>query len=186
MQRRAATVLLFGMLTMLSVGLLAVPASAEITKGTCSGSATFPDKETDKVLDAARPRSSVFEAPLGATVMYAGSLGPGAEKSDDPIPFKGGVSLRIPRMSIPIASWEGDTEEVSDAGTYTYDLPDFVPQGTGGLEVTAWHNHTGFPDCEAVATVTILGDPGAAAVVAGGLTALAGVGTVAAGRAKKP
>ena len=185
MQRRAAAVLLVGMFTTLLVGLLAIPASAEITKGMCSGSATFPDKTSDKVLDAARPKSDVFEAPPGATVNYAGSLGPGASESDKPVRFEGGVSLRIPRMSIPIAGWKGETVEVSDAGTYTYDLPDIVPQGTGGLELTAWHNHTGFPDCEAVVTVTILGDPGAAAVVAVGLTALAGVGTFAAGRAKK-
>lgn len=184
MHRRFASVLLLATLTVLFVGLLAIPASAEITKGNCRGSATFPDKPTDKVLDAARPRSDVFEAPLGATVAYAGDLGPGAAETDEPVAFKGGVTLRIPRMSIPIVGWEGETVEVSDAGSYTYDLPDIVPQGTGGLEVTAWHNHTGHPDCEAVVTVSIEGSPGVAAVAAGGLTLLAGAGTLAAGRAK--
>ena len=158
--------------------------AAEITKGSCGGSATFPEKPTDKVLDAARPKSDVFEAPLSATVAYAGTLGPGAAESDEPVPFQGGVTLRIPRMSISIAGWEGETVEVSDAGSYTYDLSDFVPQGTGGLEVTAWHNHAGHADCEAVVTVSIAGDPGVAAVVAGGLAALTGAGALAAGRAK--
>ncbi len=185
MHRRVASVLLVAMLTVAFVGLLAVPAGAEITKGSCGGAATFPDKESDKVLDAARPKSNVFEAPLSATVAYAGTLGPGAAESDEPVPFEGGVTLRIPRMSISVAGWSGETVEVSDAGSYTYDLPDFVPQGTGGLEVTAWHNHTGHGDCEAVVTVTISGSPGVAAAAAGGLTLLAGAGTLAAGR-KKP
>ena len=184
MQRRLATVLLLSMLSMLLLGLLAIPAAAEITKGSCRGSATFPDKPTDKTLDASRSRSEVFEMPLSASVAYVGDLGPGAERSDDEVPFEGGVSLRIPRMSIPIAGWDGDTEEVSDAGTYTYDLPDIVPQGTGGLQLTAWHKHTGHPDCEAVLTVAISGDPGPIAVAAGGITALAGIGTVSAGRRK--
>ena len=184
MQRRVATFMLLGMLTALFVGLIAAPASAEITKGNCRGSATFPDKATDKTLDAARPRSQVFEAPLSAMVAYVGDLGPGAEPSDEEVPFEGGVTLRIPRMSIPVAGWDGDTVEVSDAGTYTYDLPDIVPQGTGGLEVTAWHNHGGHPDCEAIVTVSILGSPGPVAAVATGLTVLAGAGTVLAGRAK--
>jgi len=185
MQRRAAAVLLFGMLTVLLVGLLAIPASAEITQGSCQGSATFPEKATDKVLDAARPRSLVFEAPTGATVNYTGNLGPGASASDDPVPFVGGVSLQLPRTSIPIASWEGETEEFSDSGTYTYELPAGIPAGTGDIEVSAWHNHTGYGNCAAVVSVSIAGSPGVAAAVAGGLTALAGAGTLAAGR-KKP
>jgi hypothetical protein len=184
MQRRVAGVLLLGMFTVLLVGMLAVPAAAEITKGNCRGSATFPDKTTDKVLDAARPRDQVFEAPLGATVGYAGDLGPGATPSDEEVAYKGGVTIRIPRMSITVASWDNKTKDVSASGAYTYDLPDFVPRGTGGLEVTAWHNHTGYPDCEAVVTVSIDGSPGVAAVVGGGLTVLAGAGTLAAGRKK--
>ena len=184
MQRRFAKATLLGILSMLVVALLAIPAAAEITKGNCRGSATFPDKPTDKVLDAARPKSQVFEIPPGATVNYAGDLGPGAQPSDEEVAFEGGVSLRVARVPVPIAGWDGDTKEVSDAGSYTYDLPDFVPQGTGGLELTAWHKHTGHPDCEAVLTVAITGNPGAAAFAGLGLTAVAGVGTLAAGRRK--
>ena len=180
MHRRVASVLLLSTLTVLFVGLLAVPAGAEITKGPCRGSVTFDD---GRVLDAARPKDDVFEGPLGATVAYSGDLGPGAEESDEPVPFDGGVSLRIPRVSIPVVSWGGETTAVSDAGTYTYDLPDIVPQGTGGLELTATHNHAGLA-CAAVVTVSIEGSPGVAAVVAGSLTLLAGAGTLAAGRNK--
>jgi hypothetical protein len=176
--------LLLGALTVLFVGVFAVPASAEITKGDCRGSATFPDKADDKVLDAARPRDQVFEVPSGATVTYAGDLGAGATPSDEEVPFNGGVTLRIPRMSVSIAGWDGDTKDVSDSGSYTYDLPDFVPQGTGGMELTAWHNHQGHPDCEAIVTVALAGSPGLLAWIAAGLTALAGAGTVAAGRMK--
>ena len=181
MHRRVASSLLLASLTVLFLGLLAIPAGAEITDGPCRGSATFDD---GRVLDAARPRNDVFEGPPGATVAYSGDLGPGAQKSDEPVPFNGGVSLRIPRMSVPIASWEGETVEVSDAGAYTYSLPDVVPRGTGGLQLSASHNHAGLI-CAAVVTVAVEGSPGVVAAVAGGLTAVAGAGTVAAGR-KKP
>jgi len=185
MRRRSATILVLGTLTVVFVGLLAVPAAAEITQGSCRGSATFPDKATDKVLDAARPRSLVFEAPTGATVNYTGDLGPGASASDEPVAFEGGVSLQLPRTSIPIASWEGETEEFSYSGTYTYELPAGIPAGTGDIEVSAFHNHTGYGNCAAVVSVSIAGSPGVAAAVAGGLTALSGAATLAAGR-KKP
>lgn len=184
MYRRLASSALLGAILVLLVGLLAAPASAEITKGECRGSADFPDKETDKVLDASRARDDPFAAPPSATVGYAGDLGPGATESDAPVSFKGGVTLRIPRMSVTIVGWEGETTAVSDAGGYTYNLPDVVPQGTGPMELTAWHNHTGYADCEAIVSVTIDGSPGVAAYAAGGLTLLAGAGTVAAGRKK--
>ncbi len=183
MHRRVATVLLLAMLTVVFVGLLAIPAAAEITRGDCRGSALFPDKSTDKVLDAARPRSDVFEAPLSATVGYSGDLGPAAEPSDEEISFEGGVVIRLPFSSWQIVGWSGETKEVSDSGSYTYDLPDFTPQGTGGMQVTAWHDHGGTL-CEAVVTVSIAGSPGGVAVGAAAVTVLAGAGTLAAGRRK--
>ncbi len=184
MHRRAATVLVLGMLSVVLVGVLAMPAVAEITRGDCRGSATFPDKSTDRILDAARPRSDVFEAPLSATIGYSGDLGPAAEPSDEEISFEGGVVIRLPRMSWQIVGWSGATKEVSDSGSYTYDLPDFTPQGTGGMQVTAWHIHDGVADCEAVVTVSISGSPGGIAVGAAAVTVLAGAGTLAAGRRK--
>ncbi|GMQ86300.1 MAG: hypothetical protein BMS9Abin07_1873 [Acidimicrobiia bacterium] len=182
MHRRVATVLLLGMLTAVLVGVVATPAAAEITRGDCRGSATFPDKTTDAVLDAARPRSEIFEAPLSATVGYSGDLGPSAEPSDKEISFRGGVVIRLPRVSWQIVGWSGDTKEVGDSGAYTYDLPSFTPQGTGGMQVTAWHIHDGVADCEAIVTVSIAGSPGGVAVAAAALTVLAGAGTLAAGR----
>ena len=183
MHRRAATVLLLGILSVVLVGVLAIPAAAEITRGDCRGSATFPDKPTDMLLHASRPRSDVFEAPLSATIGYSGDLGPSAEPSDEEISFEGGVVIRLPRMSWQIVGWSGATKEVSDSGSYTYDLPDFTPQGTGGMQVTAWHNHGGTV-CEAVVTVSISGSPGGVAVGAAAVTVLAGAGTLAAGRRK--
>lgn len=183
MHRRAATVLVLGILSVVLVGVLAMPAAAEITRGDCRGSATFPDKSTDRILDAARPRSDVFEAPLSATIGYSGDLGPAAEPSDEEIPFEGGVVIRLPRLSWQIVGWVGATKEVSAGGEYTYDLPDFTPQGTGGMQVTAWHNHGGTV-CEAVVTVSISGSPGGVAVGAAAVTVLAGAGTLAAGRRK--
>ncbi len=185
MQRRVAGTLLLGMLTVLVVGLLAVPASAEITKGNCRGSATFPEKASDNVLDADRPQDMVFEAPTSATVSYAGDLGPGATPSAEEVPFSGSVKIALPLGTATIASWSGETTDVSDSGGYTYDIPGPVPKGTGAIKVTATHKQEGHPDCEAIVLVTLEGSPGAAAWTAAALTAVAGAGTVAAGRKKK-
>jgi hypothetical protein len=184
MHRRVATVLLLGMLTTLFVGILALPAFAEITKGSCTGQATFPSKPTDKQLTAERPKDDVFDVPDTDSVQYSGNLGPGAEPSEEPVAFEGGLTLALPRYNLTVAGWEGDTEDVMYGGVYTYEIPDFVPRGTGGLELTGWHNQTGYPDCEGVVTISLQGDRGVAPLIAGGVTLLAGAGTLAAGRRK--
>lgn len=184
MYRRIAAVLLLGMLTALIVGILSIPASAEITEGSCTGQATFPSKPTDKQLTAERPKDDVFDVPEADSVQYSGNLGPGAEPSDEPLSFEGGLTLALPRYNLAVAGWKGNTEDVMYGGVYTYEIPDFVPRGTGGLELTGWHNQDGYPDCEGVVTISLQGDRGVAPLIAGGVTALAGLGTLAAGRRK--
>jgi len=174
------TVLMLG--TMLTL-LLAAPAGAEVTRGSCVGQAEFPSKTADRVLTADRPRSSVFLVPKNETVAYAGSLGDGAQPFDSPVSFEGGISVQLPRTTWQIVSWGGESAQVSADGIYTYSVPSFVPAGTGEFEVTGWHQQGDF-DCAVVVTVALDGEPGPAALVAAAGTVVFGAGVLAAGSKK--
>lgn len=174
------TVLMLGM--MLTV-LLAAPADAEVTRGTCIGQAEFPSKTSDKVLTADRSRSSVFLVPKEETVAYAGALSEGAQPFDSPVAFEGGISVQLPRSSWQFTSWGGESTKVSADGLYSYSVPSFIPAGTGEFEVTGWHKQGDF-DCEVVVTVALDGEPGPAALVAAAGMVVFGAGVLAAGSKK--
>lgn len=182
-RRNTAVTLSVLMLGMMLMVLLAAPAGADITRGSCVGQAEFPSKTSDKVLTADRPRSSVFLVPKEETVVYAGALSEGAQPFDSPVPFEGGISVRLPRTSWQFATWGGESTQVSADGTYSYSIPSFVPAGTGEFEVKGWHKQ-GDIDCEVVVTVALDGEPGPAALVAAAGTVVFGAGVLAAGSKK--
>ena len=174
------TVLMLGMMLTL---LLAAPAGADVTRGACVGQAEFPSKDSDKILDADRSRSDVFLVPKEETVSYVGALSEGAQPSDSPVAFEGGIKVQLPRTSWQFTTWGGESTQVSADGTYTYSIPSFVPAGTGEFEVTGWHKQ-GDIDCEVVVTVALDGEPGPAALVAAAGTVVFGAGVLAAGAKK--
>ncbi len=182
-QRNTAISLSVLMLGMMLVVLLAAPAAAEVTRGECTGFAEFPSKTTDKTLIAERPRSEVFLVPKEETVNYAGTLAPGAQQSDSPVPFEGGISVQTPFNSWQVVTWGGETVEVEASGSYTYSVPSWVPAGAGELQLTGWHQQ-GDVDCEVIVTVQLDGDPGPAALVAAAGTVVMGAGVLAAGAKK--
>ncbi len=182
-RRNTAVTLSVLMLGMMLMVLLAAPAGADITRGSCVGQAEFPSKISDKILTADRPRSSVFLVPKEGTVVYAGALSEGAQPFDSPVPFEGGISVRLPRTSWQFATWGGESTQVSADGTYSYSIPSFVPAGTGEFEVKGWHKQ-GDIDCEVVVTVALDGEPGPAALVAAAGTVVFGAGVLAAGSKK--
>jgi hypothetical protein len=179
-RRSTAIALSALMLGMMLVVVLAAPAAGEVTRGTCTGFAEFPSKATDANLVAERPVSDVFLVPKEETVVYAGTLAPGAETLPSPVPFKGGVSVQTPFNSWQVVSWGGETVEVDADGTYSYSVPSWVPAGVGELQVTASHQQ-GDVDCEVIVTVQLDGDPGPAALVAAAGTVVMGAGVLAAG-----
>jgi len=174
------TVLMLG--TILAL-LLAAPAGAEVTRGTCVGTADFPSKTSDKTLDAERPRSDVFLVPKQETVAYAGALAPDAQPFDSPVAFEGGLTLQLPRTSWQVVSWGGESTQVMADGTYTYDIPSWVPAGTGEFQLTGTHRQ-GDIDCEVIVTVQLDGEPGPAALIAAAGTVVFGAGVLAAGSKK--
>ena len=182
-RKNAAVTLTVLMLGMMLTVLLAAPVGAEVTRGSCIGQADFPSKTSDRVLDADRPRSSVFLVPMDETVAYAGALSEGAQPFDSPVPFEGGISVQLPLTTWQIVSWGGESTQVSDEGLYTYSVPSFVPAGTGEFEVTGWHQQ-GDVNCAVVVTVALDGEPGPAALVAVAGTFVFGAGVLAAGSKK--
>ncbi|MCL1692136.1 MAG: hypothetical protein M3096_00485 [Actinomycetia bacterium] len=182
-RRNTAVTLTVLVLGMMLTALLAAPAGAEVTRGSCIGEADFPSKTVDRVLTADRPRSSVFVVPKEETVTYAGALSDGAQPFDDPVPFEGAMSVQLPRTTWQFATWGGTSTQVSADGLYTYSIPSFVPAGTGEFEVTGWHKQ-GDIDCAVVVTVALDGEPGPAALVAAAGTVVFGAGVLAAGSKK--
>ena len=179
--RRRAALLLLGGLSVLLVGIVAAPASAEVITGPCTGSAEFLGAGV--TVTESQPLDEVVEVPPKDTVLYVGATNTPAP--DDPIPFAGDVSLELPfGQNWQVVTWAGETVEVEDVGEYTYDVPSFVPRGTGGLQLTATHDHGGVL-CVAAVTLTVEGDPGGAAYAAAGATVLFGAGTLAAGIKKR-
>lgn len=182
-RRNTAVTLTVLMLGMMLTVLLAAPAGAEVTRGSCVGQADFPSKTSDGVLSADRSRSDVFLVPTEETVAYAGALSEGAQPSDSPVPFEGGIRVQLPRTSWQFTSWVGESTQVSADGVYTYSLPGFLPAGTGEFQVTGWHKQ-GDADCEVVVTVALDGEPGPVALVAAAGTVVFGAGVLASGAKK--
>lgn len=174
------TVLMLGMMLAL---LLAAPAGAEVVRGECAGFAEFPSKTSDKTLVAERPRSDVFLVPKEETIAYVGTIKEGAEPFDSPVPFEGGVAVATPFNTWQVATWGGESAEVSAEGTHSYSVPNWVPAGAGEIQVTTWHRQAD-TDCEVVVTVQLDGDPGPAALVAAAGTVVMGAGVLAAGSKK--
>jgi len=158
----------------------AAPAFGEVIEGPCTGSVTFSD---GTVVTQATPIDQTVIVPDGDTVVYSGdtTLSPPAE----PVPFSGGVDVRLPFGGWTVVDWEGDTQEVSITdGTYAYSVPGFVPRGTGGLEVTATHVQQG-QTCTVAVTLALEGDPGTAAIIGATGTVVFLAGVVGAGVKKK-
>jgi hypothetical protein len=179
-RKRLAAFGVLGGMVMLMVASLAAPASAEVIQAGCTGSATFSNGIT---VTEATPLSEVFEVPdKDDNVMYAGVID--LPPADEPEPFSGNVSVRLPLGGSWVAAeWPvppGETESVSDSGTYSYEVPGFVPRGTGGLEVTAFHQQRGVT-CEVAVSLALAGSPGPAAWVGTAGTIVFGLGVGAAG-----
>ena len=176
-RRPVATFIVLGTMTMLSMTALAGPASAEVIEGPCTGSATFSGPIT---VTESQPLSEVTIVPEADTVQYLGNLN--IPPPDDPAPFAGGIDVDLPPPlgGWTVATWNGDTVEVSDSGSYAYSVPSYVPRGTGGLTVTARHTQQG-TTCIVAVTMALEGSPSTAAFIGAIAAIVFGIGTFGAG-----
>lgn len=177
-KRRTASTLLLGTITIFWVVGLAPPAGAEVIQGGCTGSAVFSDGTT---VTESTPLSQVVIVPEEDSVVYQGSINLPPPDSEEP--FSGGVDVRLPRFNWTVVPWSGETLEVSDSGSYTYDVPGFVPRGVQ-LEVSAVHSQRG-QTCAVAVTMKLDGDPGAAALIGATGAVVFGAATIGAGVKKK-
>jgi hypothetical protein len=177
---RAAYILGGAVVLMLA---MASPAGAEVIEGDCVG---FVEFSNGVKITESTPLMDVAEVPAEDTVVYFGdtTLSPPAEPED----FSGSVSLALPLGgSWVIADWPdppGQTAEVSDEGTYTYEVPGFVPVGTGAFELTGTHTQRG-ETCIVAVSVAVEGSPGPMAILGAAGTFVFGAGVIGAGIKRK-
>jgi hypothetical protein len=150
--------------------VLAEPAAGELT-GPCTATGTFASGPF--TVDAATADKVVV--PIEDDVSYQAAITAtqGEERSHE-----GHIDLELPPPFRPIRieDWGTDsTTEVSDADTYEYDLPSYVPRGVE-LLVTGKHVDTA-GTCTGEVRVEIDGGP----LDAPALPAVAVAGTFAAG-----
>ncbi len=183
---------ILGAMTTLVIAGFAAPASAVVIEGPCTGSVTFEDGvnvttfESPNTVTESHPLSPTITIPLDATVKYEGSMN--IAPPSDLVDFVGGVDLKVPLIgNVTVVNWPdpyGQTLQVSDSGSYTYSLPSYIPKGTGGIEVTAWHTQMG-TTCTVALNIAIAGESSIAGIVTGLLAAGFGALMVAAGIKKK-
>lgn len=179
---RRGTRLLLGGSALVFVAALASPAAATVVSGTCTGSAEF--LEGGVTITESTDSNTVVEVPAEDTVHYMGHTG--GAPSDSPIEFTGSVGVELPfAQTWIVEDWSGATMEVSASGDHTYEVPGFVPKGTGSLLVTATHQHGDAETCVVEVRVAVAGDPGPAALGAAAGTALAATGMLASGIKKR-
>jgi len=178
-KRRIGGLIVLGTITVFTVAALATPAYG-IVSGPCTGSASFSN---GAVITAEQPLDPATVIPDADNVTYQGSID--IPPPGDPIPFIGGLSAEVAGIgSIAIVQWGGETAEVGAQGSYLYEVPSWVPRGTGDILLTATHSQGG-ADCTAQVKVTLEGSPGAAAIIAGVGTAVFFAGVIGAGVKKK-
>ena len=169
---------------MMMVAAIAAPAGAEVIQGPCVGLAEFSNGTT---VTESTPISVVNKVPIKDEVLYAGDTT--LDAPDEEEPFSGNVTVRLPlRQDWVVVKWpdppDAKTKEVAAAGTYAYEVPSWIPRGTGGLEVTAYHTQRG-QECAVAVTMTIDGSPGPAAIIGATGTAVFAAGVVGAGFKRK-
>ena len=176
---RLGVLVVLGATTVFTIAALSIPAGA-VVSGPCTGSAVFSNGVT---ITAEQPLDPATVIPDADNVLYQGSID--IPPPDEPIPFEGGISAEIAGVgSFPVATWGGTTEEVGASGSYIYEVPSWVPRGTGDILLTGNHVQGG-AECVGQVKVTLDGDPGAAAIIAATGTVLFGAGVIGSGVKKK-
>ena len=163
---------------------IAAPAGAEVIQGPCVG---FADFSNGTSVTESTPISVVNKVPLEDEVVYGGdtTLEPPEEEES----FSGNVTVRLPlQQDWTVVRWpdppDAKTKEVAAAGTYAYEVPSWVPKGTGGLEVTAYHSQRG-QECAVAVTMTVDGSPGPVAIIGATGTAVFAAGVIGSGFKRK-
>lgn len=141
-------------------------ASASLS-GPCDAQGVFDD---GTVVNPKTDNSA--EVPSEGTVNWKGSIQVAAAED---MPYSGAIVLQlpVPLADVDLESWDGETDETSESGSYSYELPDLVP---GGFEVGVTGSHTqAGVTCSGSVVLSVAGSSGAAV----GVTTVLGAGSAA-------
>jgi hypothetical protein len=148
-----------GALAAAGVMIAPAPAWADAVDpaGSCTGrgewtTAGFSEESTD--LDP----EDVIEIPRADEVRWTGRVvGPTA---GTPRPIDGRIALALPPLlgSIPLGTWSGQGVDVEKTGTYSYDLPSWVPSDVE-FDLRARHDEGGKRHCTGAVGLIIEGGP---------------------------
>lgn len=182
--RRLTRLAAVGGLTMWLLAAVAGPATAEVIQDGCNGWAEFSNGTR---VTESTPLSVVNEVPVKDTVEYFGTTNLTEPAEEEP--FSGNVSVRLPLGgNWVVVDWpdppDSKTKQTSADGKYSYEVPSWVPKGTGGLQVTAIHTQRG-QTCEVAVVMAVEGDPGPGAVLGAAGTAMFAAGVIGAGFKRK-
>lgn len=170
------------------LGAGAAPAAAELD-GPCEAVGTID--ETGLTIDPSAG-DGPFEIPLEGTVSWSASVGDGAETApratDGAIEVVGPPFLdKLFSSLLEFRDWgEDDAVTTAEAGTDTYELPDYTPRDTE-LVVSGFHDDPA-GSCDGEITVVVEGSPFDSPITVASLagTAISGAGLVAAALARGP
>jgi hypothetical protein len=152
---------LFAASLLLAVSVLtfASPAAAEIVEpaGACSGTAAWTEGGFTENTGAL-VRDDAIEIPRKDQVQWSGRVvGPtaGTERSVSGRVF---VALPPPFGGIRVGSWGPTGTEVEKSGTYSYDLPGYVPADVE-FDLWAFHHEGSATHCHGAVGLVIEGGP---------------------------
>jgi hypothetical protein len=154
------------------------PAHAEVLEGACVGVVALDD---EVVVDTGASAGDVAVVPPSGTLTWAGS-DPSLD-DEQPTAVQGELLARHPFGRFQLAAWSGTSDGPEATGTASYDVPRFIPRGSGPIPLEL-DVALGDAPCRIAGTVRLEGatfDPLSAAALVVGAVLL--VAMLAAGRA---
>jgi hypothetical protein len=127
------------------------PAAGEVVEGSCRGSVTM---DGQLAVDVAQPSTTPVEIPDRGTAEVAGSFD--LPPSEAPVPYRSELRGRHAFGTWVITSWTGESTTPEVMATRTYELPSFIPRGSGPIPV-ALDAAFGDETCRIVGTVAVAG-----------------------------
>jgi hypothetical protein len=127
------------------------PAAGEVVEGSRTGSVTM---EGQLAVDVQQPSTAPVEIPDRGTAEVAGSFDlPPAEA---PVPYRGELRGRHAFGTWVITSWTGRSTTPEVSAARSYELPSFIPRGSGPIPVVLDASF-GDESCRVVGTVAVAG-----------------------------
>jgi hypothetical protein len=127
------------------------PAAGEVVDGSCTGSVTM---DGQLAVDVLQPSTTPVQIPDRGTAEVAGSFD--LPPSEAPVPYRSELRGRHAFGTWVITSWTGQSTTPEVVAARTYELPNFIPRGSGSIPV-ALDAAFGDEICRIVGAVAVAG-----------------------------